>query len=80
MRLHIVDVKDIPYQRLPDGDNTIIDYPHWVGYEAGDQIQIVTPLGTAVYFVEDVVPEWDGMREMHIVYVAESGYTIKGGH
>lgn len=80
MKLHIWDIDKMPLFELPDGDTTIIDYAHWIGLQVGDQIQILTNWGTGVYFVVDVVPEWDGKREMHLVTIQESGWTIKGAH
>jgi hypothetical protein len=84
MRLHIWEY-DKPaimgeYVIHPDCTATIIDYPHWDAYEVGDQIQFITDLGTTVYFVTDVVPEWDGEREMHLVTICESGWTTQAGH
>jgi hypothetical protein len=81
MRLHIwSDDKPPRFIRPDDCDLTIIDYPHWNGFEVGDQIQFLTDLGTSVYFVIDIEPTWDGMREMRIVTLQESGWTTKAGH
>jgi hypothetical protein len=71
MRLYILDVTEVPHKVLPSGDTTIIDYPHLYGFEVGDQIQFLTGIGTAVYLVTEVVPEWDGEREMRLVSIAD---------
>jgi hypothetical protein len=56
MRLHIWDDDNPPTVHMDVfGDYIqLYDFPHWVGYEIGDQIQYVTELGTEVYFVMDV--------------------------
>jgi hypothetical protein len=60
MRLHIWDDDNTPPVIVLDDDYVqILDYPFWVGYEVGDQIQYMTEVGTNVYFVTDVQPELD---------------------
>jgi hypothetical protein len=67
MHLHVW-ADDKPPRYIPTEDAyTIIDYPGWNCFEVGDQIQYLTDAGTAVYFVIDVEPTWDGEREMRIV-------------
>jgi hypothetical protein len=70
MRLHIWEDDNLPPTIIQDdGSITLIDYPHWVAFEVGDQIQYITAIGTTVFFVVEVIPEWDGEREMHIVNI-----------
>jgi hypothetical protein len=59
MRLHIWDDDHPPVINITDDVVQIMDYPFWVGYEIGDQIQYLTAAGTSVYFVVDVQPEID---------------------
>jgi hypothetical protein len=60
MRLHVwTDDDPPPVINLTDDYVQILDYPFWVGYEVGDQIQYMTEVGTNVYFVTDVQPEID---------------------
>lgn len=80
MRLHIWSYDKPPNFIRTECEFTIVDYPHWNAFEIGDQIQFLTDIGTAVYFVSDVEPTWDGEREMHIVTLQESGWTTRTGH
>jgi hypothetical protein len=60
MRLHIwTDEDPPPVMNITDEFVQVLDYPFWVGYEVGDQIQYMTAIGTLVYFVTDVQPEID---------------------
>lgn len=73
MRLHIWQ-DDKPPRIISEGDIkflSFIDYPHWNAFEIGDQIQYLTDLGTAIYFVVDVEPCWDGEREAQIITIQE---------
>jgi hypothetical protein len=53
---------------------TIIDYPDWNAFEKGDQIQMLTDVGTAVYFVVDVESCWDCETGRELLVV-----TLKDG-
>lgn len=60
MRLHLwTDEDPPPVINISDDFVQVLDYPFWVGYEVGDQIQYMTCIGTLVYFVTDVQPEID---------------------
>jgi hypothetical protein len=62
MRLHIWNDDDAhppAVINITDDYIQVLDYPFWVGYEVGDQVQYLTEAGTSVYFVVDVQPETD---------------------
>jgi hypothetical protein len=62
MRLHVWDDDNVPTVHFDkyegEGEIQLLDFPWWVGYEVGDQVQHVTEIGTSVYQVVDVEPEY----------------------
>lgn len=77
MRLHIWNEDYPPTVHFDEEDEYIklLDYPHWVGYEVGDQVQFLTGHRTIVFFVIEVEPEYaeyDHDRERANVVLLES--------
>jgi hypothetical protein len=76
MRLHIWDDDNPPTVHMDADDQYVklLDLPHWVGYEVGDQVQYVTELGTEVYLVvavDSAHEEFDGQTDANFVYLEQ---------